>query len=256
MKLRRSFSSHQLFFALGITVSCLFWATVAQAQDKIINKNNQVQEGKILSVSGSSVMVQIGSAGSMGLPLSNIKSVVMAAPPEVAAANAAFAAGDNAKALAQAKAVVDKFKGLPVDWAQQTTGLLGDIYVALEKLPEAEAAYRDFQKLYGGQGGSLQSDVGLARIALSKKDYAAAKEKLEPITTKALEEKSPSPQAGVAYSQAFYLLGQVQEAQGEYVPALENYLRTVTLFYHDTASVSAAQEKADALRKAHQITVP
>ena len=96
----------------------------------------------------------------------------------------------------------------------------------------------------------------MARIAISKKDYDAAKQKLEPITAQALKEKVPAPAVAPAYSQAFFLLGEVQEAQQDYSAALENYLRTVTVFYHDRTAASSAQERADALRKDHGVTVP
>jgi len=252
MKLRRSFSSQQLIFALGLTLS---FATMAAAQDKLTTKDNRTQDGKIIGVVGSSVQIQVG-AGTIGVPLATVQSVTMATPPEFATGKAAYEAGDYVKALAPIKAVADKFKGLPTLWAQEATSLLGNVYVALNKLPEAEAAYLDFQKSYGAQGGSIQSDVGLARVALSKKDYDKAKEKLEPITARALTEKHPAPALATTYSQAFYLLAQVEEAQQDYPAALQNYLRTVTLFHHDSVSAAGAQEKANALRKAHNIAVP
>ncbi len=225
------------------------------AQDRITTKDGRSQEVKIVGVSGSNVQIQVG-AGNIGVPMSNIASLTMAAPPQFAQAQAAYDAKDYNKALTATKALVDKFKGLPTDWAQQATGLLGDIYVALNKLPDAEKAYLDFQKIYGGQGGSPQSDVGLARIALSKKDYAGAKAKLEPVTGKALSEKQPPANLTTTYSQAFYLLGQVNEAENDYSAALENYLRTVTLFYHDNTAAASAQQRADALRSEHGTKVP
>lgn len=254
MKLRRSFSSHQLLFAFGITMSFFAFTSLSDAQDKITKKDNQVQDAKIVGMTGSTVMVEV-AGGKFGIPLTDISAVSMAAPAQVAAANAAFAGKDYPKALASAKAVVDQFKGLPTDWAQQMTGLIGDIYLAQEKLPEAEAAYKDFQKAYGAKGGA-QTDVGLAKIALAKKDFSGAKAKLEPIVAKALGEKSSAPEIAPAYSQAFFLMGQVNEAEQDYPAALENYLRTVTIFYQDSSSVAAAQKSADALREAHHVIVP
>ena len=251
MKLRRSFSSQQLIFALGLTLS---FATMAAAQDKLTTKDNRTQDGKIIGVVGSSVQFQVG-AGTIGVPLATVHSVLMAVPSEFTAGKAAYDAGDYAKALGPIKTVAEKFRGLPTPWAQQASSLLGDIYVAQNKLAEAEKAYLDFQRSYGA-AGSVQSDVGLARIALSKKNYDQAKEKLEPITTKALAEKQLNYALAGTYSQAFYLLAQVEEAQGDHSAALQNYLRTVTLFHQDSASAAGAKEKADALRKAHSIAVP
>ena len=54
---------------------------------------------------------------------------------------------------------------------------------------------------------------------------------------------------------AFLILGQVKESEGNAPGALEDYLRTVTIFHHDPAAVSAAQERADALRKDHKVSL-
>jgi tetratricopeptide (TPR) repeat protein len=191
----------------------------------------------------------------IGIPLASIREVQMAPPPELAQAQQAFAAKDYKRALLLAAQVTEKYKGMPADWAQLAAGMLGDLYVALNDLPKAEAAYRDFQHMYPG-GGSVQADVGIARIAVSKKDFATAKQKLEPIAAQALKEKNVPRTHAFAYSQAFLVLGQVKESEGNASGALEDYLRTVTIFHHDPAAVSAAQERADALRREHKVSVP
>jgi hypothetical protein len=97
----------------------------------------------------------------------------------------------------------------------------------------------------------------MARIAVARKDYNAAKPKLAQITEGALKLKTVPRGDALAYSQAFLLLGQINEAQNEHADALQNYLRTVTLFPQDRIAVADAQAKADALRKAHPAaTVP
>jgi len=256
MKLRYSFSSRQRLFALVFCILLLLgWGGKAFAQDRLIHKDGKTQDVKILGVSGPNVQIQVGT-GSVGIPLATITSVTMAAPAELAAANKACSAGDYAKALPLAKAVAGKYKGLPVDWAKQATSLVGDIQVALGNLPEAEAAYKDFQKLYPGAGG-IQTEIGMARISVARKNYDEAKQKLDPIAAQALKTKTPSAAMGPIYSQTFYLLGQIAEAQQQPSIALENYLRTVTIFSDDHGAVTAAQEKADALRKNNPtLTVP
>ena len=219
----------------------------ALAQDRITTKDGRTQDGKILGVSNATVQVQFGT-NSVGVPVAAIASVTMAVPPEFPAGLTAFEAKDYAKALPLVKSVADRFKGLPgVAWAQQSTSLLGDIYVALNRLPEAEAAYVDFQKIYGQ--GSAEAEVGLSRIAIAKGDFATAQQKLTAVTSEALKTKVPPADKASAYSQAFYLLGLALESQKDYPAALENYLLTLTLFYHDRASATDAQTKADALRK-------
>jgi hypothetical protein len=68
-------------------------------------------------LSGNGVQFQT-QAGTLTYPLANVESVVMPAPPEIAQAQAAFEQNDYPKALTLSKAVSDKYKGLPVEWAQ------------------------------------------------------------------------------------------------------------------------------------------
>jgi hypothetical protein len=229
----------------------------AAGTDIVITNDNQQRQVKVIGVSPSGANLEfLVGAGRLGLPLASIKEVRMPAPPELSQAVAAYQAKDYPKALTLMKGVVDKFKGMPSPWAQQATSMIGELYIQTNDLAKAEAAYNDFKKLYPG-GGSLQSEVGLSRLAAAKQDYATAKQKLEPITDAALKEKVVNPANALAYSQAFLVSGQVKEAEGNFAGALEDYLRTVTLFYHDRTAVASAQERADALRAAHKdVTVP
>ena len=228
----------------------------AQATFKVRN-NPAVQQGVVLGAGPTGVKIAIG-AQSITLQPAMFEQFQMAPPPEYAAGYKAYTAHDYKTALAQIKSVTDKYKGLPTDWAQYATSLLGDIYVAMEDLPKAEAAYNDYKRVYPG-AGSLQSEVGLARIAMAKKDYPTAKQKLEPITAAALKEKNITNANGPAYGHAFLASGELKEQDGNLPGALEDYLRTVTLFYHDRAAVLSAHERADALRaksKGEPVTVP
>jgi tetratricopeptide (TPR) repeat protein len=255
MKLRFPLSLQQLLFALG---SALLLVSTACAQDVILLTTGAQQQGKILGVtpSGQLEFQVAGTTNKLGLALSSVKEVRMAAPAELTAAFAQYQAKDYGRALSGMKSVVEKFRGLPVPWAQQATAMLGELYIALNDLPKAEAAYNDFKKFYPS-AGSLQSEVGLSRLAVAKQDYNTAEQKLTPITDAALKEKVITPTNALAYSQAFLVSGQVKEAKGNLSGALEDYLRTVTLFYHDRSAVASAQEKADALRAAHKdVTVP
>ena len=255
MTLRFPFPLQQLLSA----IACAFLlSSAASAQDIITLVTGAQQQGKVLGVTPSgTVEFQLpGTTNKLGLPLSQVKDVRMATPVEFGQAMTAYAAKDYPKTLTLVKALNDKFKGLPTVWAQQAAMLLGELYIQTDDLAKAEAAYNDFKRLYPA-AGSLQSEVGLARLAVAKKDFAVAKQKLEPITEAALKEKSVTTANALAYSQAFLVSGQVKEAEGNLPAALEDYLRTVTLFYHDRTAVTSAQDRADALRKAHkEVAVP
>jgi predicted Zn-dependent protease len=254
MKLRPPFSIQQLLFTAG----CAFlFAAMAPAQDTVITTDNQQRYPvKVLGVSPSGQLEFKVGQGKLALPMSNVKEVRMAPPPEYGQAFQEYQAKNFKKALDLIKPIADHFRGMPSPWAQQAVSMLGDLYIALNDLPKAEAAYNDFKKLYPS-GASLQAEVGFSRLAAAKKDYDTAKQKVGPITEQALKEKAPTLSNALAYSQAFLVSGQVKEAEGNFSGALEDYLRTVTIFYQDRAAVSAAQDRADTLRKEHQdVTVP
>lgn len=238
---------YQLLFALIL-------AQPALAQHKLVMKDGQVRDAKIIGATGTNVQVEVG-AGAIGIPIATISQVVMPPPDEFNAAMQAFQAGDQAKALAAAQAIADKYKGLPTEWAQQAMSMVGEIYATQGDTAKAEAAFKDMQQLYAGQG-TAQGEVAMARVAVARKQYDAAKEKLEPVAEQALKELTPPRQARLAYSQTFYLLGQVKEAQGDFAGALEDYLRTVAIFPYDRAAAASARERADALRKEHDVAVP
>jgi tetratricopeptide (TPR) repeat protein len=243
MNLRAVFPQRQLLFA-SILASAALAATHLRA-DFYITQDGQRHEAKILGATGTSLQVSIPT-GQLGVPLATVKGVEMPVPPEFAAAQKLVASKEYQKALGVARSLSEKFKGLPADWAQQVAGMVADLFLTTGDFDKAESAFKDFQKLYPG-AGSLQAEVGMARVALSKEQFDEARQKLEPIAEAALKEKFPSKANGVAYSQAFLAIGQIKEKEGDKVAALESYLRTVALFGHDSASVALAQERADKL---------
>jgi len=256
MKLRRLLPPRQRLFAIGATFVFALggilpaFAQTQQAPDQLIKRGTPAtrENVKILRVEGANIIVA-ATGGERGVPLSTVSSVVMKAPQEFTDGSQAAVEGDVDKALPLIRGVVDQFKGLPVAWARQALLLLSDLYIAQDKLDEAEKVIAEFQKLYSGANAAMQAAVGSANIALARKDYAKAREILEPIVQKALETLTPAAAVAPAYSQAFYLLGQVAEAEGMYPQALQFYLYTVTIYYHDEKSAAAAQQKADELRK-------
>ena len=245
MKLRPPFSIQQLLFAAG----CAFLlAAGANAQDTIITTDNQQRQVKVVGVSPSGQTLEfLVGQGKLGLPMNSVKEVRMLPPAEYGQAFQAYQAKDFKGALDLMKPIVDHFKGMPSPWAQQAVSMLGDLYIAMNDLPKAEAAYMEFKRVYPN-AGSLQAEVGLSRLAVAKKDFNTAKQKITPIVETALKEKAPSAANALAYSQAFLVSGEIKESEGNLSGALEDYLRTVTIFYQDRAAVATAQDLADNLR--------
>ena len=252
MKLR--FPSHFQQLLSAAACSALLAGAACAQTDATVFIAGQPQAMKVVGVTGTSLMVKT-EFGEKGLPLVNIQEVRMVPPAEFGQGMAAYAAKDYAKAQPLFKTVADKFRGLPATWAQQASGMLVEIDLATNDAAKADADYAAFVKAY--PGGGTAADVLAARIAVSKKNFDVAKQKLSAITDAALKEKTIAPANALAFSQAFLVSGQVKESEGNLAGALEDYLRTVTLFYHDRAAVTVAQERADALRAQHpEITVP
>ena len=237
--------------AVALCWACFFAAFPAHAQDRLVFKDNHVEEGKVAGMSNGSVVINV-AAGQLSYNLGLLARVEVAPPPAFAPGYTAFQAGDWDKALAALKPIVDQFKGLPTAWASEATAALGDIYIEKNELPQAVAAYNDYRTLYPGAGNSPRMILAQARIAFAQNNLPAAEKQLQPIRDAALKRPADAtPSDGAVDGQACYLLGQIEERQGSYQAALVDYLRTVTLFYQDGAATARAQKSADALRAAH-----
>lgn len=216
-------------------------------------RNGQTQDVRILGVTPSGLKVQIGDAV-MVQPFSNFTQVTMSPPPEFAAAQAAYEKNDLPTALSLAGSVVQNYRGLPTDWARDAMLLLGDIYVGSGQLPQAEAAYKDYLAAYPG-AGSDDVTVGLARIDVANRDYAAAGAKIQPILAQALKDRNPPRAAAALIGRAYCVSAMIKEQSGDLPGALEDFLRTVTIFPEDRVAAATAQAGADTLRE-HGITAP
>lgn len=253
----------QMIFAIAsmIAMAVPVWAQAPAAHQIKLKSSPTPMAGTILGADGRSVQFQT-AAGTVGYPIAAVESVAMPVPPELTQALTAMQAGDTAKALPLAQAVSQKYRGLPTEWAKLAAGATANLLITSGDLVKAEAAFKEIEQLYPGAGG-MQSKVGLARIAVAKKEFGAAKDALTPITEEALKAKNVPRENAFAYSQAFYAMGLAQEGEGKLQEALENYLRTVTIFFHDPAARAGAQQHADELRAqnkdkpaSQQLTVP
>jgi len=225
-----------------LALSCL----AALGQDVVVQKDGQRREGQITGIKADVLQIKVGPAET-GIPMANVASVVMAPPKAYVETLAAWQAGDAKKTLSLLAPLVAGFNGLPTKWAERASALLGEACLAAGQTDKAESAFADFQKFY--PAASTTADIGLARLAIEKKDFAAARGKLLPIVEKAKSTKLAAPGECAVFGQALFLLGQVQEASAENSEAMENYLLVTTLFHEDKAVAQKAGERADALAK-------
>ncbi len=207
----------------------------------------------IVAVRGGKVSIK-NAQGEIAYNLSQIQEVRKAAPPEFGQAQRLIEAGDMEKALPLIKGIADRYKSLPTPWAADATGMLGNIYISLGKLPEAEAAFNDFQQSYPAAGSNI-TGVGKARLAAERGKFEEAKAIAAPLVADALTKKTVSRAESQLYGQAYYILGKIAEGEGKLPEAMENYCRTVAIFYQERSVVKEAQKRIDELRQ-KGITTP
>jgi tetratricopeptide (TPR) repeat protein len=268
MKLRIPFTALQLLSALiaGSAVVCAPHAAFAQVPaaaagtDYVMLKPvtptavpQQLINVLITAVSGGKVSIK-NAQGQAAYNLAQIQEVRKAPPPKFGQAQRLIEAGDMAAALPLMKEVADTFKGLPTQWASDATGMLGNIYISLGKLDEAEAAFNDFQQSYPAAGSTV-TGVGKARLAAERGKLEEAKTVAAPLVAEALTKKTVTRAESQLYGQAYYILGKVAEGEGKFPEAMENYCRTVAIFYQERAVVKEAQKRIDELRQ-KGITTP
>lgn len=227
---------------------------MAGAEHRIIMQDGTVVTGRIQGVADNTIQVQL-PAGTIGYPLARVSSVEMPTPPHVARAQAAFQQGNFEEAYQLSHGINRHFMGLPTSWARQSAMMEGDVLVELERYDEAASQYQKAQQFYPEAGGA-QTRVGMARIAVAQGNYAEARETLDQFSELALNQKNATTAQEIVFGQVFYLLGQIDEAQGNYPGALENYLRTVAIFPGSATATEAALERANQLRNEHNLIVP
>lgn len=240
----------RLWFAVAALVAVPF--SIVNALDVVVQKDGQRREGEITGVKADAVRIKIGPVET-AVPIANVQSVDKAAPADYEAANELWRAGNAAGALAKLEPLALKFNGLPTIWAERACSLLPELYISQGRTAEAESAFRNFQKLYPSSGSS--SDLLLARLAISKKDFVTARAKLAPVVESARQTKLPAGSTAIAMSQALCLMGEIQENSGEKSEALENYLLVTTIFKNDPSSATRAATRAEALQQ-EKIIVP
>lgn len=241
---------------LGLVVA---GSSFTHAQDSLLLQNGERRVGKIAGITGGNIQLQVPSPAGSGsvtstVPLTQVKAAAMPLPREYTTALAAWQDGNAANFLATAKPLVDKFLGLPAPWVERLTSLMPAAYLLQNNLPEAEKAIAALESAYPNETTTIT--INKARLAIAQQNPTEAKSLLQPIADEAAKTKLADSSQSAAFGQAFLLLGQVYEAEGNPSEALGSYLKTTTLFYEDKAAVAQAQLKAEALTKTQKVVVP
>jgi tetratricopeptide (TPR) repeat protein len=229
-----------------VAFSCSSFAL--HADDQIIRKDGGVITGQVISVSDGQVLVASrasnGSVNKIPYYISDIKTVVMAAPPEVTKVQGAA----PTTVISVLEPVIKQFAGLPADWVVEAMGQLAEAYSAQNQNDRAMALYNQIDTLYPGSQYHTQAIAGKAMLSLKEGKIDEALAAVQPIIDEANKDIAPSPSDGALYASAFLVYGQAMEAKKKPQDALEAYLTVKTMFYQNPNLADQADQLAKNLR--------
>jgi tetratricopeptide (TPR) repeat protein len=220
----------------------------ALGDDTITKKDGTVITGTVTGVADGGVMVESktanGGKARIPYPISDIKSVIMTPPPEMAAVKGQ----PPDVVVAKLGPLVKVYAGLPADWVLDAMGQLADAYSALKQDDQATAIYAQINQLYPGSAYTNIATAGQAKLLLAQGKPDAALALVQPVIDAADKSLSPAASDARADAAAFLVYGQILEAQKKYPAALEAFLLVKTVFYQNQTLVDQSAALVKNLR--------
>jgi len=141
--------------------------------------------------------------------------------------------------------------GVDNPWVLECAGGLGQAYLALGRVADAETLYGRMKKAYSSGPAALRAEVGMA-VANSGKDTAGLLDKLKRLEGQLKESLRPLPADREALAEFYFIRAEAYERKGERQKALEDYLRVSVLYPNPPSLGLRSAEKAEGLRKANK----
>lgn len=234
-----------LFLFLG-------WGVVGQAQDQIRLKSGETKTGEAVKFDEATQALTFKfDQGTLSYAQGDLAEVKLQERPGVAEGRKALAAGKMDEVVAKWGEPVNQFLGVDNPWVLECTGGLGQAYLALGRVADAESLYGRMKKAYPSGPAALRAEVGLA-VATSGKDAAGLLAKLQALEKDLKESLRPLRAEREALAEFYFARGEAWEKKGDEQKALEDYLR-VGILYPDPPSLGLrSAKKAEALRAANK----
>ncbi len=224
------------------------------ADDQIFKADGTSISGQVVSVADGQVMIQSttsrGGIAKVPYRLSDIKSVNMAVPASVAAAQ--VPGTTPAAVITDLEPQVKLFAGLPADWVVGAMAQLADAYAAQGQADKSTEIFNQILALYPGSNYEAVAKAGKAEMSLKAGKIDDALAAVQPMIDKANSNIAPSPSEGAIFAKAFLVYGQILEKQQKPEAALEAYLTVKTMYYQNPALVTQADQLATALRDSYK----
>jgi len=235
-------------FLLALLISI----TLVRAEDQIRLKNGEVLKGQAVKFDEGSMTLTFKFAqGTLGYPSADLAEVSLEERPGVAEGRDAYTKGNWEEVVTRWKPSVDTLVGVDCPWVLECAGGLGQAYLALGKVADAEALYEKMKKFYVQGPAALRASVGLAE-ATSSRDAGALLEKLKEMEGQLKESLRPMRADREALAEYYFARGGAYEKKGDAKKALEDFVRVGALYPDPLSLGQRADQKAEALRKANK----
>ncbi|MEI6084698.1 MAG: tetratricopeptide repeat protein [Verrucomicrobiota bacterium] len=213
------------------------------ARADVIVTRGIVHTGEVVKVTSSGVQIKVGE-NEFTTALADILRADVAKPDAIEKSLTAFRAGKYQDALAGYKALVERYGGLPLPWAEESVVKLGDVQIALRDFTGAKRTFDSFKILYPKSPYVAVLDAKYARIMFEQKQPDQARALIQSVLDPLLKREflTEDQEAGIA--EGLILLGDCQAGAGSNDDALDSYLKVVTLFDVNDDRTAEAKYKA------------
>lgn len=202
--------------------------------------------GQIVRADSAGIAIKVGE-NEFTVPRASLLRADVAKPDGLDKSLAAQRAGKFQDALAGFKAIVDRYAGLPLPWAEDCILRLGEVQISLKDYNGAKKTFDSFKVFYPKSGSLAVLDAKYARILVEQNQPDKAMPMIQGILEPLLKREFLTDEQEAGVAQGLVLLGDCQVAAGKTDDALDNYLKVVTLFDVDSDRTTEAKYKAGKL---------
>ena len=230
-----------------LALLCSGWA-----QDRLRLKSGELITGTAVKFDDATQSLTFKfDKGTLSYAQADIAEVQLQERPGVVEGRKALEEGKMEEVVAKWQEPVNQYLGVDHPWVLECAGGLGQAYLALGRVADAESLFGRMKKAYPTGPAALRAEVGLA-VATSGKDTAGLLAKLQALEGQLKEGLRPLRSDREALAEFYFARGEALEKKGEDKRALEDFLR-VSILYPDPPSLGLrSAKKAEALRQANK----
>jgi TolA-binding protein len=225
-----------IFVVLGV-----LGAVAARAD--ILQTRTGAFTGEVTRVEGSTVFIK-SEKGEFGISTADVVRVDVLEPSDYQVGLAALKAGKTADAVSVLKPLMARFAGLPATWVINSMVHLGDAYLEQKEFAGAESIFDQMKKVYPNASQTQALPLKKARILIGNKKYDEAMKMVDAYLDVQLKKEYLPVELEAGVAEALVLKGDCLLAAGKAYPALDSYLKVVTLYNYDDLREAEARFKA------------